>query len=96
MYIRQKIARGRSMKTNIVRIGNSKGIRLPKPILEQCGLEDAVELEVEGNRLIVRPARTARSGWDQAFTAMAKKGDDTLLDQDTRLATDWDKTEWRW
>ncbi len=84
------------MKTNIVRIGNSKGIRLPKPILEQCGLEDEVELEVEGNRLVVRSAHAPRSGWDQAFAAMAKKGDDTLLDQDTRLATEWDETEWRW
>ena len=84
------------MKTNIVRIGNSKGIRLPKPRLEQCGLEGTVELEIEGKRLVIRSAHAPRSGWDKAFATMAKNGDDTLLDHDTRLATEWDKTEWRW
>ena len=68
------------MKTNIVRIGNSKGMRLPKPILDQSGLEGAVEIEVEGHRLVIRAAHAARGGWDQAFAARAKKGDDTLLD----------------
>lgn len=84
------------MKTNIVRIGNSKGIRLPKAILEQCRLKDTVELEVEDNRLIIRSVHAPRNGWDKAFAEMAEKGDDVLLDKDARLATDWDKTEWRW
>ena len=47
------------MKTNIVRIGNSKGIRLPKFVLEQCHLKDAVEIEVKGNVLTVRPPACA-------------------------------------
>jgi len=84
------------MKTNIIRIGNSKGIRLPKPILKQCGLDDGVEIEVEGNRLVIRPVRRPRSGWDKAFAEMAQRKDDTLLDRDARSATEWDKTEWRW
>lgn len=84
------------MKTNIVRIGNSKGIRLPKPILEQCGLEGTVELEVEDNHLIIRPVQTPRSGWDKAFSVMAEKDDDKLLDRDSPSATEWEKTEWRW
>lgn len=84
------------MKTNIVRIGNSRGIRLPKAILTQCKLEDAVELEVEDNRLVVRPAKAPRTGWDHAFAAMAARGDDALLDRDTLKPTDWDKSEWRW
>ncbi len=82
------------MKINIVRIGNSKGVRLPKALLEQCRLEGEVELEVEDNRLVIRSAQAPRSGWDQAFAAMAEEGDHALLDDET--ATAWDKTEWRW
>ncbi len=82
------------MKTAIVRIGNSKGIRLPKPILEQCGITDEVELEVEDDRLVIRPARPPRFGWAEAFAAMARAGDDVLLDEES--TSPWDETEWRW
>lgn len=84
------------MKTNIVRIGNSKGVRLPKSILEQCQLKDSVELEVEGNVLTIRPIHAPRSGWAEAFSEMAKQKDDKLLNADTASATEWDKTEWQW
>lgn len=84
------------MKINIVRIGNSKGIRLPKALLEQCNLVDEVELTVEDNRLVVSAAKALRSGWDEAFAAMAEEGDDTLLDRDADLTTEWDTVEWRW
>ncbi len=84
------------MKTNIVRIGNSKGIRLSKTILEQCQLRDEVELEVEGDRLVIRPVSEPRKGWDRAFAQMAENRDDVLLDHDTDTTTEWDRTEWRW
>ena len=84
------------MKTNIVRIGNSKGIRLPKSVLKQCHLKDSVEIEVEGDTLIIRPVHAPRSGWPEAFSAMAQHKDDMLLDEDTALATEWDQSEWRW
>lgn len=84
------------MKTNIVRIGNSKGVRLPKSILEQCRLKDSVELEVEGNVLTIRPIHAPRSGWVEAFSAMAQQQDDKLLDAGSASATEWDKTEWQW
>ena len=84
------------MKTNIVQIGNSKGIRLPKSVLEQCHLKDSVELLVEGNVLTVRPIYAPRSGWSEAFSGMVRNKDDKLLDVDTGLATAWDKSEWRW
>lgn len=89
-------ARGFAMKTNIVRIGNSKGIRLPKSILEQCRLKDSVEIEVEGDAVIIRPIHATRSGWSEAFTAMSGHQDDKLLDEDTALAAEWDRSEWRW
>lgn len=84
------------MRTNIIRIGNSKGIRLPKSILEQCQFKDIVEIEVEGNALIVHPIETPRSNWTQSFAKMAAQKDDELIDQDTKLATEWDQSEWRW
>lgn len=84
------------MKTNIVRIGNSKGIRLPKSVLEQCRFKDAVEIEVEGNVLTIRPVYTPRLGWSEAFSDMARQKDDKLLDDDTLPASEWDRSEWRW
>ena len=70
------------MKTNIVRIGNSKGIRLPKSVLEQCRLKDFVEIELEGNVLTLCPVHIPRLGWSEAFSAMARHKDDKLLDED--------------
>lgn len=84
------------MKTNIVRIGNSKGIRLPKSVLAQCHLKDTVEIEVNDNVLTIRPVHTTRSGWSETFAAMAQHKDDRLLDEDNTLATAWDRSEWRW
>lgn len=82
------------MKATLVRIGNSRGIRIPKPILEQCGITEEVELEVEDGRLIIRPAKAPRSGWADAFASMTRAGDDSLIDEEP--ASSWDKTEWRW
>ncbi|MGE0826504.1 MAG: AbrB/MazE/SpoVT family DNA-binding domain-containing protein [Candidatus Binatia bacterium] len=67
------------MKTTIVRIGNSRGIRIPKALLEQCHLHDKVELEVRDDHLEVRPATEPRNGWAEAFRRMHEEGDDLLL-----------------
>lgn len=82
------------MKASVIRIGNSKGVRLPKLILEQCGIEDEVELEIDNDRLIIRPARAPRSGWSEAFEEMSRRGDDSLLDEEQ--VSLWDESEWRW
>ena len=84
------------MKANIVRIGNSRGIRLPKTILDQCRFDDTVELEIEGNRLIVCSTRHPRSGWDEAFRDMRRHGDDALLDAEFRSASGFDDVGWNW
>jgi antitoxin MazE len=84
------------MKTRIVRIGNSRGVRLPKLLIEQTGLSDEVTIEAEGNRLVISAARRARAGWAQAFRAMGAAGDDRLLDADTLTRSDWDRREWQW
>lgn len=84
------------MKANLVRIGNSRGIRIPKTLLEQCPLGETVELDVEKDHLVIRPARKPRGGWEEAFRRMAQQGDDTLLDRESLTRTRWDRTEWEW
>ena len=84
------------MKTNVIRIGNSRGIRIPKTVLEQCHLQDEVEIEVINDHLIVRSATKPRSGWADAFSEMHGRGDDTLLDQESQSPSHWDETEWQW
>ena len=83
-----------TIRTKIIKVGNSRGIRLPRAILEQAGLKDEVELKVEGNRLIILPASRPRQGWEALFAAMTERGDDQLLDEPA--ATDWDREEWTW
>lgn len=68
------------MKTRIVRIGNSQGIRIPKPLLEQTGLNGEVNIRAEGRSLVVRSNRKPRAGWAAAFQEMARRGGDALLD----------------
>lgn len=85
-----------ALQTRIVRIGNSQGVRIPKPLLEQAGIGDRVELEVHEGQISIRPARRARAGWEEHFAAMANAGDDRLLDGTQLAATAWDKEEWEW
>ena len=84
------------MKTTVIRIGNSRGIRIPKAVLNECGLTGPVELEVRGGQLVVRRIARPRSGWEEAFRRMKEHGDDALLDRDSFPATKWDRTEWKW
>ena len=84
------------MKTRIIRIGNSHGIRIPKPLLELTGLEGDVELSAENGTLLIRPITKPRAGWAEAFEEMARRGDDTLLDGDSPVPTEWDESEWEW
>ncbi|MDP9313830.1 MAG: AbrB/MazE/SpoVT family DNA-binding domain-containing protein [Chloroflexota bacterium] len=84
------------LKTRIVKIGNSQGVRIPKLFLEQTQLGDEVELELQSDQIVIRPARRSRHGWDVAFQAMAEHGDDQLLDGGGPHATTWDEDEWAW
>jgi antitoxin MazE len=83
------------MKTRIVSIGNSKGIRIPKPLLEQTGLHGEVDIRANGNSLVIRPATKPRAGWGAQFREMARRGDDRLLDDVVSLSK-WDEDEWEW
>jgi antitoxin MazE len=83
-----------TVKTRIVRIGNSRGIRVPKLLLEQADLPDQVELRAEPGRLVVRAAARPRAGWAAKARMMHDHGDDRLLD--TGTPTRFDEIDWRW
>ncbi len=82
------------MKTRIVRIGNSRGIRLPKVLLEEAQLTDEVELQAEPGRIVIRRAGRPRAGWAVAAHRMRECGENQLLDSPT--PTRFDEEEWEW
>ena len=83
------------MRARLIKIGNSHGIRIPKPILEQSGITDNVELVPKKDRIIIKSANNAREGWDLAFKKMNENGDDKLIIDDN-ITNVWDEEEWQW
>ncbi len=81
------------MRTRIVRIGNSKAIRLPKALLQQTGLGDEVLLMVKGNSLLIQPADQPRAGWADAFRQAAPGETDPPI---FTPPTEFEDTEWEW
>jgi antitoxin MazE len=85
------------MKATIIKIGNSRGIRIPKPIFEQCGFENEVEMEIHNKELVISSTHKPRDGWAKAFKSMSTHGDDTLiLNQVAEDKSTWDEEEWEW
>lgn len=83
------------MRASLTDIGNSRGIRIPKPIIEQCGFGDTVEMRVENQCLVIAKERRPREGWEEAFRAAGPAaGDDLLLEP--APANEFDREEWRW
>ena len=85
-----------SVKVKIIRIGNSKGIRLSKSLIEQYNMKDEVLLEAKKDSIVIRPVENPRADWEESFEKMRLRGDDVLLDNGTELESEWDKTEWQW
>jgi len=82
------------MKTRLIRIGNSRGIRLPKPVIEQAGLSEEVELRVRQGSITILPKVGPRRGWAEAAQRLRADGEDHLLDRPT--PTRFDDEEWAW
>lgn len=82
------------MKSQIIQIGNSQGVRLPKMLLEESRITGEVDLELLPDGILIRNAQKARSGWDEAFKQMAENEDDELAGGDT--STKFEKKEWQW
>ena len=83
-----------TIRTQVIKIGNSRGIRIPKLFIDQTKLGNEVEIAVQRGTLVIRPISRPRSGWAEQFRRMSEYGDDHLLDK--RASTKWDKTEWVW
>lgn len=82
-----------SVKTRIVAIGNSQGVRIPKPLLEQAGLAGDVELRAESGRIVIAAVRESRAGWAIAAAELHARDQDGLLDTS---APSFDADEWEW
>lgn len=82
------------MKAKIVRIGNSRGIRLPKPLIEQAGLTDEVELTIRDGEIVIGRVGRPRHGWAEAAQSLARRGESELLDRPN--STRFDREEWEW
>lgn len=85
--------RSASIKGRIVAIGNSHGVRIPKPLLEQAGLTGDVELHAENGRIVITAVRQSRAGWAKAAAALHARGEDGVMDTP---APAFDSEEWEW
>ncbi len=84
-----------TIKTRIVKIGNSQGIRIPKLLLDQTNFGNEVELELQENSIVIRSSQSSRHGWEEQFKMMAESGDDRLLDETVQYSS-WDEEDWEW
>ena len=82
------------MEVSIIKIGNSKGFRLSKTILERYNITDKMELILEKEQIILRPIPEPRKGWDNAFQKMHENNDDQLLLDDVFEDDNFD--EWKY
>lgn len=81
------------MKAQIIRIGNSQGIRIPKTLIEDGKLSGEVELELHEDGLLIRSLQKPRANWDARFKAASDADDDQSIG-DTR--TTFENKEWQW
>ena len=82
------------MKTRLIRIGNSRGVRLPKVLIEQAGLDEDLELIVADGAIILSRSDRPRQGWAEAAAKLAARAENGLLDAPT--PTRFDEEEWKW
>lgn len=85
------------MITKVIKIGNSRGIRIPKNIIDQSGITNEVEIVLKENKIIIQGLSGKRENWESEFQKMALNKDDLLLDKESlNNASSWDKEEWDW
>jgi antitoxin MazE len=81
------------MEVSVIKIGNSKGIRLSKTLLDKYNIKDTVDLSLEKGQIVIKPLSAPRKGWEKAFQAMSENGDDGLLIND--IFEDEELEEWK-
>jgi antitoxin MazE len=82
------------MRARLIRIGNSRGVRIPRPLIEEARLGDEVELLIRGESIVIQRAKPPREGWSDAAAALATRQEQPLLDPPT--PTRFDEEEWEW
>jgi hypothetical protein len=83
------------MKTTWVPIGHARGVCIPKPLIEPCGLTEQGEMDVQDGVILLHAPRQPRAGWGTAFARMVRAGDDKRLDGQP-ISTRWDEEGWQW
>ena len=99
--MRQPANRGKGQasaanRARLVKMGKSRGIRLPQAFLDQAELDEEVELEVQDDQVVIRLVPRPRRGWEKQFDGMTARGDDRLLDSKAFSLTGWDEEKWVW
>lgn len=82
------------MKTKLIQIGNSRGVRLPKPLIREAGLDNEVDISIRRGEILIRPVGKPRSGWATAAKRLHDQNADFLLDDQT--PTVFDNKDWQW
>ncbi len=88
------VGEAKRMEVNIVKIGNSKGIRIPAAMIKACNIKSKVEIEMKDNVILIRPVETPRKGWAKAFKQMHQQQDDNMLVDDSldhEILEAWDE-----
>lgn len=86
----------RIIKSKIVRIGNSQGVRIPHFLLQQLHLANEVEMSIQDDQLVIRAARKPRQDWDMRFSRVLPSDIGPADEEPLPQLSDWDGTEWTW
>jgi len=81
------------MELSVIKIGNSKGIRLSKTMIDKYNIKDTVDVILEKEQIVIKPVSRPRNGWEDAFMEMNKNGDDKLLIDD--IFDEENQEEWK-
>lgn len=82
------------MRARLIRIGNSRGVRLPKPVIEQAGLREDIDVQVRGGAVVISSRKRPRAGWAEAARELRDRGGDRLVGPQAQTA--FDDAEWHW
>ncbi|MFN3849765.1 MAG: AbrB/MazE/SpoVT family DNA-binding domain-containing protein [Spirosomataceae bacterium] len=84
------------MTVDVIKIGNSKGIRLSKTIIEQYNIGEQVEIIFRNDEIVLRPKTKVREGWADTIRLANSVNNDTILDEFSQINNRFDEEEWEW
>ncbi len=82
------------MKAKVIQIGNSRGVRLPKPLIKEANLQQEVDIHIRDGEIIITPIEKVRAGWIEAAKSMHQRNEDRLLSDIAN--TRFDESDWKW